>query len=81
MPNQVSLTIDKRAVRVAVGTTAAAAVLAEGLDTRRSVSGQARGPMCGMGVCMECRLTIDGRPHVLSCQVLCRDGMEIATDG
>jgi succinate dehydrogenase/fumarate reductase-like Fe-S protein len=28
-----------------------------------------------MGVCQECRVTIDGRAHVLACQTLCRAGM------
>jgi succinate dehydrogenase/fumarate reductase-like Fe-S protein len=32
-----------------------------------------------MGVCMGCRVTIDGRPHQLACQTLVRDGMEVTT--
>lgn len=43
--------------------------------TRRSVGGVLRAPLCGMGVCQECRVTIDGRAHVLACQTLCRAGM------
>jgi ferredoxin len=35
--------------------------------------------VCGMGVCMQCRVTVDGVPHVRACQTLCRDGMEVAT--
>jgi len=34
-----------------------------------------------MGICFECRVTVDGRPHVRSCQVVCRPGMEVRTDG
>jgi succinate dehydrogenase/fumarate reductase-like Fe-S protein len=30
-------------------------------------------------VCQECRVSIDGRPHVLACQALCRDGLAIGT--
>ena len=37
-------------------------------DFRRSVTGEPRAPLCGMGVCAECRVTIDGRVQ-LSCQV------------
>jgi succinate dehydrogenase/fumarate reductase-like Fe-S protein len=37
-------------------------------------------PTCGMGVCGECRVTIDGRPHRLGCQVICAPGMEIHRD-
>ncbi len=37
------------------------------------------GPLCAMGVCMGCRVTIDGRPHQLACQTLVRPGMEVTT--
>lgn len=47
--------------------------------TRRSVGGALRAPLCGMGVCQECRVTVNGRAHVLACQTLCRDGMQIET--
>jgi sarcosine oxidase subunit alpha len=33
-----------------------------------------------MGICFECRLTINGTPHAKSCQILCEPGMEIRTD-
>ena len=57
------------------------AVARAGVTTfRRSVTGEPRGPLCGMGICFECRVTVDGRPHVRSCQVLCRPGMEVRTD-
>jgi sarcosine oxidase subunit alpha len=48
---------------------------------RRSVNGEARGPLCGMGTCFECRVTIDGAPHSRSCVMLCRPGMSVVTDG
>jgi len=40
------------------------------------VGGEWRAPFCGMGICQECRVTIDGlrRP---ACQTLCRDNMQI----
>jgi D-hydroxyproline dehydrogenase subunit gamma len=82
MPDDsISLTIDGHSVRVAPGTSVAAAVMiARGPGFRRSVTGQPRGPLCGMGICYECRLTIDGLPQRTSCQTLCRAGMEIRTD-
>jgi len=33
-----------------------------------------------MGICMECRMTIDGVPHRRSCQVICTPGMEAVTE-
>jgi D-hydroxyproline dehydrogenase subunit gamma len=78
-----TLRIDGRSVRVASGSSVAAAVAlaADGANvvTRRSVSGAARGPLCGMGVCQECRVTIDGVRHKLACQTLCAQDMSVET--
>ncbi|PZP23101.1 MULTISPECIES: (2Fe-2S)-binding protein [Pseudomonas] len=73
------LLLDGRPLRVADGTSVAAA-LALGGDgcTRTSVSGQRRAPLCGMGICQECRVSIDGVRR-LACQTLCREGMRVET--
>lgn len=73
------LYLDGRPLSVAPGTTVAAA-LALGGDgsARTSVSGQRRAPLCGMGICQECRVTVDGLRR-LACQTLCRDGMQVET--
>ena len=77
----VKLTIDGIPVEVAPGTSVAAAVLmARASGFRRSTSGLMRGPVCGMGICYECRLTIDGVPQRISCQTVCQSGMEVVTD-
>jgi sarcosine oxidase subunit alpha len=61
-------------------STVAAAMLAAGETIfRRSVTGEARAPLCGMGICFECRVTINGVPHQRSCQISVREGMEIVT--
>jgi predicted molibdopterin-dependent oxidoreductase YjgC len=75
-----SLHINDRPIRVEQGTTVAAAVLIAGdIAFRTSVTGQARGPLCGMGICFECRVTINGHAHARSCQILCEDGMKVVT--
>jgi sarcosine oxidase subunit alpha len=33
-----------------------------------------------MGICFECRATVDGAEHTRTCQVVCHAGMAIATD-
>lgn len=77
-----SLTINGQRITVPEGTSVAAALLRAGTTSfRQSVTGQSRGPLCGMGICYECRVTIDGRPHQRSCQITCRSGMEVWTDG
>ncbi|MCY1201882.1 Hydrogen cyanide synthase subunit HcnA [compost metagenome] len=75
----IELNLDGRSVTVAAGTTVAAA-LAHGGDgsSRTSVSGQRRTPFCGMGICQECRVNIDGRRR-LACQTLCQAGMQVET--
>jgi len=66
-------------VTVAPGTTVASAILIAGIPTRQSVTGEPRGPLCGMGICFECRVNIDGVQHQRSCQVLCAEGMKVRT--
>jgi predicted molibdopterin-dependent oxidoreductase YjgC len=79
-PTQIHLTIDGHHIGVEAGTTVAAALVLAGLRaTRTSVSGEPRTALCGMGVCQECRVTIDGRAHVLACQTLCREGQIVHT--
>ncbi len=78
MPDAVQLKINGVAIHVPRGSTVAAAVLLAGRSAfRRSVSGELRGPLCGMGICFECRVAVDGQEHVRSCQMLCREGMEV----
>lgn len=82
MPETVSLLVNGIAVTMPAGSMVAAAVLKAGASScRRSVTGEPRGPLCGMGICFECRVTIDGEAHCRSCQTICRDGMDVRTDG
>ena len=77
---RIELVVDGRAVAVAGGITVAAALCNLGIwGMRRSTGGEARGPLCAMGICHECRVTIDGTPHRRACLELCRPGMVIAT--
>lgn len=76
----ITLSIDGRHISVPAGTTVAAAVAMCGSPvTRLSVSGMPRAPLCGMGICHECRVTIDGQAHRLACQALCAAGMQVLT--
>lgn len=82
MDELIKVSVNGRAIEVPAGSTAAAALALAGIDaTRQSVTGTPRGPLCGMGICFECRVNIDGRAHCKSCQVVCLPGMEVRTDG
>ncbi|HTX34407.1 MAG TPA: (2Fe-2S)-binding protein [Bryobacteraceae bacterium] len=76
------LLVNGKTVEAPAGSMVSAAVaLAGEWAYRRSATGEPRGPLCGMGICFECRVTIGGRPHQRSCQIPCAEGMEVRTDG
>ena len=80
MSASISITINDQLLMVNPGISVAAALAISGSAvTRRSVTGQLRAPLCGMGICMECRVTINGQTHQLACQTMCLDGMHIMT--
>lgn len=80
--SRVAIRIDGRDLEVDQGTTVAAALWNAGVQRfRRSVGGAARGPICAMGICYECRVTIDGERHRRACMEICSAGMEVRTDG
>ncbi|MDF3983638.1 2Fe-2S iron-sulfur cluster-binding protein [Luteibacter sp. PPL201] len=77
----VSLYIDGHVTVVPAGSSVAAAIAAVTPIFRRSVHGTPRAPVCGMGVCFECRVTINGLAQQRACQVQAREGMRVSTDG
>jgi aerobic-type carbon monoxide dehydrogenase small subunit (CoxS/CutS family) len=80
MSDLLELTVNGRRVQVPVGSVVAVAVaLADGDAYRHSATGEPRAPLCGMGVCFECRVTINEQAHCLSCQTVCEEGMEVVT--
>jgi len=80
MPDaRVAFTVDGRSVTAWAGTNLAAWLAEAGVPTRTSVSGAARGPLCGMGTCFECRVTVGGTPDVRACTVLCMPGLVVET--
>jgi D-hydroxyproline dehydrogenase subunit gamma len=81
-PDHSAITIVVDGIRVEAnsGMTVAAVLMHSGIACRRSVRGEPRAPLCGMGVCFECVATVDGEPLRRTCQVVCRAGMEIVTE-
>jgi D-hydroxyproline dehydrogenase subunit gamma len=66
-----NVVVNGRRIEVPEGATVAAAVM------RAGAAGFA--PLCGMGICFGCRVTLGGREHERSCQTPCREGMEVST--
>ncbi|HZX70663.1 MAG TPA: (2Fe-2S)-binding protein [Rhodanobacter sp.] len=77
---RVSVQVNGIAVQIVSGSSVAAAIAWLGMPSRRSVSGQWRAPLCGMGVCFECRVCIDGVAQQRACMVPVREGMQVRTD-
>jgi D-hydroxyproline dehydrogenase subunit gamma len=74
----VTVTVDGEPLTTYLGETVAAALLADGAAALRTTRGGAeRGLYCGMGVCFECLVMIDGAPNTRACMTWVRDGMEI----
>ncbi|MGH9412953.1 MAG: 2Fe-2S iron-sulfur cluster-binding protein, partial [Terriglobales bacterium] len=73
------ITVDGQPVAIQAGVSVAAAVAAAKGVTRHSVSGEGRGPLCAMGICFECRVSIDGHAHQRSCQIPAAAGMCVST--
>ena len=77
-PPTVAVTVEGFKIAVPVGASAAAAVLAAGLDSvRETVGGSERMPYCMMGVCFDCLAEIDDVPNRQSCMVEVQEGMRI----
>jgi D-hydroxyproline dehydrogenase subunit gamma len=80
MPPEIRVRVDGVDIAVPSGCSVAAALRSAGIGaTRRSADGGARAACCGMGVCFECRVRIDGREQ-LGCLTRIEAGMEISLD-
>ena len=62
------LSINNRGVEAQPNTTVLAALWNSGVPAPS---------LCAMGVCMACRVTIDGARHQLACQTECTEGMRV----
>jgi succinate dehydrogenase/fumarate reductase-like Fe-S protein len=76
----ITIHINEVEYQIAPAMSVAAAIAYTGdINTRSSVTGANRAAVCGMGICQECRVTINERAHQLACQTICVNGMQIKT--
>ena len=61
------------------GETLLAALMAAGFKSmkRSPLNREPRGGLCGMGVCFECMVTVDGIPNIRSCMIEVQDNMKV----
>jgi D-hydroxyproline dehydrogenase subunit gamma len=75
---RVTIALDGRAVVAHAGETVATVLLAEGEPaTRTTVGGEPRGVFCGMGVCFDCLVVVDGVPNTRACMTYVAEGMDV----
>ena len=76
----VTIIVNGREQEVSEGVPLVVALLNCGVTHfRTSVRGDGRAPICGMGTCFECRVTVGGKEHQRSCLVPCVGGMVVDT--
>ncbi|WP_237214128.1 (2Fe-2S)-binding protein, partial [Falsiroseomonas oryziterrae] len=67
-----------RAIPLRPGQTVAAALTEAGIRGFRATRrGGERGMFCGMGVCQDCLVEVDGEPNSRACMTKARPGMEL----
>ena len=77
----VTITVDGIPIQTFLGETVAGALLAEGRRAwRRTPQGEPRGLFCGIGICFDCTVTVDGVPYARACLTPVSDGMVVTTD-
>jgi predicted molibdopterin-dependent oxidoreductase YjgC len=78
--NAIQITVNGRPVAAQSGISVASALLnADEQCFRISERGQPRAPLCGMGVCYECRVMIDDVANQRACMIQVRAGMRVTT--
>lgn len=80
---QVTIRVNGNPVSAYVGEMLLAALVAAGYRSLgyNPVDGSPRGGFCGMGICRECLVTVDGVPGTRACMTFVKDGMEVEIDG
>lgn len=63
------------------GQSVGAALIAAGIRSWRStrLAGRPRGLFCGIGVCFDCLVVVDGSPNQRACRVTAIDGMTVTS--
>ena len=68
IPDIFEILVDGQAMKAKRGQTLAEVLIQNGLRKfRETLSGAPRGAFCGVGICYECRMTVNGRPNVRTC--------------
>jgi predicted molibdopterin-dependent oxidoreductase YjgC len=77
--SEIAFTFDGEPMRAEAGQTIAAALVADGIASWRSTrfGDSPRGILCGIGVCYDCLLTLNGEPNVRACVTRVESGDDV----
>ena len=75
----ITLSFDGRPIPAVVGDSVGAALTRAGVRSWRTTRrrGRPRGLFCGIGICYDCLLTVDGSANQRACLVPAADGMVV----
>lgn len=81
MTDSLSLSFDGAPLEARPGQSVAAALTDAGIRSWRTTrrDERPRGLFCGIGVCYDCLLVVDGLPNQRACLIAAQDGMTLET--
>jgi len=76
----VSFSFEGREITAVAGQSIAAALIAAGIHSWRTtrVDRRPRGVFCGIGVCFDCLVEVNGQPGVRACLAEAQEGDRVA---
>jgi predicted molibdopterin-dependent oxidoreductase YjgC len=82
-PDQPALSFNGTPVPVQPGQSVGAALMDAGIKSWRTTrkNSRPRGLFCGIGICYDCLVTVDGQPNQRACMIPACDGMQVTPDG
>jgi predicted molibdopterin-dependent oxidoreductase YjgC len=76
-----TFSFDGKEIAAEPGQSVGAALIAAGYRSWRTTrhSGAPRGVFCGIGICFDCLVVVNGRPNQRACLAEVRDGDEVSS--
>lgn len=78
---RVGISFDGTPISARAGVSVGAALTDAGIRSwrRARIGGDGRGLFCGIGVCFDCLITVDGAPNQRACLVPVAEGMRLTS--
>ncbi|PKO04295.1 MAG: pyridine nucleotide-disulfide oxidoreductase [Chloroflexi bacterium HGW-Chloroflexi-3] len=79
---RIQITVNQKSIFAYEGELLSTILHCEGIRVlqRKHRNGKASGIYCGMGICYECLVKVNGVPSIRACQTQVVEGMVISTD-